>query len=549
MPNEGALGTSTAPAPAAPPAGGPDAPLLPQDSSVFDSWAKANEGIADPPPEGTAAAPAKESEAPAADKSAEPAAPDTAKPDGEADDAAATGEKEKTATDEAKPEGKEPAAPEAPVIALVADEPFETFTEKVDKFFDAYDVDPSIVAMKEGYTKQIEALTAQVGNQAEINDDIKAAVEAVAAIDGFRKDETTGRVIPKTTEVVAFVQANKSPEVFKQLVTDAMSAPSQKYKHLGFTMLHEYYVDAGVPPAKMDEFIKYVSGEAVPPSLHPDLPEGVPVEVAEAYGKNSALRKAIEDCAETLKWDENDRKMYPEQYQIAKTQFDDAIAALQAAQNGINKERNDKIADKKKAIDDQQTFNNTVTAGTQEIQKAELANFGKDLDEKLQAFIPDPAARTLAVLETKQTMVNVFADDIYGADARAELKTLGINVEFAKAQTIFQQIQDAVALRQQIFDQTGDKEAADKAVAKDLTNALRELGIMRRNVAGKIALVKAKQYVTTGLKPAGDKPTLRPTLKGGQGAGGAKTGNAPNYQNPTEAGKWYRDNLFGGEQN
>jgi hypothetical protein len=398
--------------------------------------------------------------------------------------------------------------------------------------------------MKTGYEKQIQALSAQVNGQVEINENIKAAVDAFSAIDEFRKDET-GRFIAKTNEAVAFVQANKSPEVFKQFVTDAMSAPSPKYKHLGFTMLHEMYVDAGVPPAKMDEFIKYVSGEAVPPALHPDLPTGVPVEVAEAYGKNSALRKVISDCAETLAWSEEDRKTYPEQYKEAKAEFADAVDALVSKQNDINKERNDKVAARQKSIDDQATFNNTVLIGTQEIQKAELLNFGKDLGEKLTAFIPDAAARSLQVTSYKQLIVNALADDVYGADARADLKAQGINIEYSKAQTLFQQIQDAVAQRQIILQQTGDEKAANKGVEKQLTNALRELGIMRRNIIGRVAQVVTKSYTNGDMKPAAAKPQLRPTLKGGRGAEGAKTGNMPNFQDPTEAGKWYGEQLFG----
>jgi hypothetical protein len=439
------------------------------------------------------------------------------------------------------------ATPEAPVVEFVADEAFDAFTEKVDKFFDAYDVDPSIVAMKTGYEKQIEALSAQVNGQVEINENIKAAVDAFSAIDEFRKDDT-GVFVPKTNEAVAFVQANKSPEVFKQFVTDAMSAPSPKYKHLGFTMLHELYIDAGVSPAKMDEFIKYVSGEAVPPPLHPDLPAGVPVEVAEAYGKNSALRKVIEDCAETLAWSEEDRRTYPEQYKEAKTNFDDALDALTAKQNDINKDRNDKVAIKQKAIEDQNNFNQTVIAGTQEIQKAELANFSKDLNDKLTVFIPDASARLLQTTAYEQLVVNALSDDVYGQKARADLKAQGINIEFSKAQTLFQQIQDAVAQRQIIFQQTGDQKAANKGVEKQLTNALRELGVMRRNLIGKVAQVVTKSYTNGGLKPAVTKPQLRPTLKGGRGAEGAKTGNMPNFQDPTEAGKWYGEQLFGGNR-
>jgi hypothetical protein len=533
MPIDSALGTTAPTAAAAPPAG-----AAPTDAGAFDAWTGNSDS-----PEGAAVAPAKEPAPEPAAPVEQPKAPE--KPD-EAEQPVE--EKDAPAKEEAKPdeEGKT-AAPEAPVVEFVADEPFETFTEKVDKFFDAYDVDPSIVAMKTGYEKQIEALAAQVSGQVEISENIRAAVDAVEAVDGYRKHDVTGIHVPKTNELLAFIQATKPPAVFKQLFEDAIEAPSQKYAHLGLNMLHEYFIDVGVPPQKLDELVKYVSGEATPPPLHPDLPEGVPQEVGEAYGRNSALRKLIDETAETLSWSEADRLAYPEQYKEAKTQFDDAVAALKSQQNEINKERSDKVAAHQKAIDDRNTFNNTVLAGTQEIQKAELGNFSKDLGGKLAEFIADAGARDLQVLAYSQLIVNALSDDIYGADARTVLKAQGINIEFSKAQTLFQQIQDAVAQRQIIFQQTGDEKAASKAVEKQLTNALRELGIMRRNVIGKVAQVVTKSYTNGSLKPPTAKPALRPALKGGREAA-VKSTPKVNWLNEREAGKAYFD-VFSGQLN
>lgn len=511
-----------------------EAPAATEAPAETSSWDAMTEAILGEPEEAPIEVADEAVEAPAVDDKsaaevpAETEAPDDATPETE----------EKADGTEVVPE---PAA--APVVEFADDDPFDTFKEKADKFYDAYEVDPALLAIKTGYEKQIEALTAQVGSQVEINDGVKAAVEAFTAIDGFRKLDD-GRFIPKTNEVIAFVQANKKPEVFKQFVVDAMSAPSEKFKHLGYNMLQEMYIDAGVPPARMQEFVDYVSGDAVPPSLHPDLPDGVPVEVAEAYGKNSALRKLIEENADTLSWSEADKREYPEQYKEAKQQFDDAVAALKAQQGEINRERSDKQSQQQKAINEQQQFQSTVIAGTQEIQKAELANFGKDLSEKLTPFIPDQSARDLQVLAYEQLIVNALSDDIYGESARATLKAQGIPIEFAKAQTLMQQIQDAVAQRQHIFNQTGDKEAADKAVQIPLTNAIRGLSVMRRDVIGKVARVVTKSYNNGGLQPKTDKPTLRPTLKGGRET---QVNNVPkvDFTNEKEAGEFYYKTLFG----
>lgn len=526
-----------------------DSPILPPDSSVFDGWAKAQESLASDSPEAAAAAPAKEPDPPAADPPpAQPTTDEPAKPEQPdstaADDEAAASPDADEALEpntEAEAEGAA-----APVVEFVEDEPFESFTEKVEQFFDAYDVDPSIVAMKTGYEKQIAALTEQVNGQVEINENVKSAVEAFSAIDEYRKDEETGVFVPKTNEAVAFVQATKSPDIFKQFVIDAMSAPSPKYKHLGFTMLHEMYVDAGVPPNRIDEFVKYVSGEALPPPLYPDLPANVPQDLAEAFFKNSALRRVIEDSAETLAWSEADKLMYPEQYAEAKAQHEDALAALNAQQKGINQERQDKINSREKAIADQRAFETTVLAGTQDIQKAELASFGKDLNDKLAVFVSDPAARDLQVLSYKNLILNALADDVYGEDARATLKAQGITVEFSKAQVLFQQIQDAVAQRELILAQTKDEKAANKAVAKPLTNALRELGVMRRQIVGKVAQVITRSYTNGALKPAGspDKPQLRPQLKGGRTTS-VKGMPTVDFHDPQAAGKWYAKALFG----
>ena len=535
---------TAAPTPVLPAGGAPGSPLLPTDTSIFDGWAKAQESLAPDEPEAEATAPAKEPDAPPGEEPVkdQPAIDEPGQAEEGEEQEAAPDEEVETAPDEEAETGKPEV--ELPAVEFIEGEEFTTFTGKVDKFFDAYDVDPSIVAMKTGYEKQIESLQAQIGGQTEINESITAAVDAFSAIDEFRKDEETGVFVPKTNEAVAFVQATKAPEVFKQFVVDAMSAPSPKYKHLGLTMLHELYIDAGVPPNRIDEFVKYVSGEAVPPPLYPDLPGNVPQAVAEAYFKNSALRRVIEDSAETLTWSEADKQMYPEQYAEAKAQHDDALAALVASQKDINKERQDKLDTQQKAIDDQNTFNTTVLAGTQEIQKAELQSFGNDLGEKLAVFIPDKAARSLQVLSYQQLIVNALGDDVYGADARAVLKAQGIEIPFSKAQTLFQQIYDAVAQRELILQQTRDEKAANKGVEKQLTNALRELGVMRRQVIGKVAQVVTKSYTNGALKPAPDKPQLRPQLKGGRHS---EIKGAPkvDFLNEKAAGEWYRDNLFG----
>lgn len=528
---------------------GADTPLVP-----FADWGE--DPPAQDPPAGDK--PAAEGDKPVPkpeDENFEPEKDPASHPDGVPDDTTdADGDADDTAADDAN------AVVAAPTIEFLAEDSIEDFQKKVDDLFEAYEVDPSVQAVVDRYKTELTTREAQIRELNEAQAETKPLIEAVQAVDDFVKDPTTGEFVPKVNDLVTHLRANKPEPVFKRFAFEVLNSPSQRFKHLGLSQLHEFFIDAGIPVEKISKAVAYFAGEEDLPAIVAEVPQGVPPQVGEAYAKNTALRHLIEKNLEKLNWTEEDKKFYPDEFAEAKSQFDDAVRALIAEQKSYDDDRKQKADFKAQGIQSKVDFANKVSTGVQQIQMNETLNFGKDLDEKLAVFIPDKSARSLQVLTYQQLIVNALSPDQYGEMTRKELKAQGINLDFAKATTLFQRLQDAVEKKESIAIQTGDEKAAAKAVEQEITNVLRDLGTLRRNAIGPIARVITRSYAAGAknvLIPAdgegggkevktkgdGSKPQLRMTPKGDKT--NASTGPTVDFTDPAAAGKFYHDQLFG----
>lgn len=517
--------------------------------------------------EGTDQAPPSDATATATDEKkdvqqppAEPSPEAETKPDAEPDDkppieTAPEGDEPAPAKAEADDEPESPPKaeqPPAPVVEFGENEPFDTFLEKVGQYKEAYVLPKEFVAITDGFEKQIATLESKVTDEVALTDQNRATVEAVEQLNDFEKDEKTGIFEPNAAPLVSHLRANYDPTVSRRVAFELMMAPSAKYGHLGFNILHEYFIDAGVHPARVEEFRQYCSGEATPPPLYPNLPEGVPQEYAEAYAKSASAQKIIAEASKVLAWSDIDKEISDPDgtlFKVAQVEFNDAIDGLKERQEKLDGDRQKAANDAAAQAKARQDFGNKVFAGVTAIQLAELKVTADTLSEKLKPFIPDKTARALQVLTYKHFIATALADDPYGEDARAELKANTINLEITKARTAIKQIQDAVEKREGIVLQTGDEKAADKAIQKDLTAALKELGVIRRRALGKLVQIITKSYAAGSDVQIlnEDRPEIRPMLRDGQGRDNDPTKNV-RFTDPDNAGKHYF-NVFSGELN